>query len=100
MDLFKDELKTRLKIMAQINERRCSAVPLYGEDFRRVVTVFDKYSNIISSWKSDESKTIDTECDSNQDMSTCIKDIVHSPERRIKQMADICDRYGQYLQET
>ncbi|KAJ3622532.1 hypothetical protein MTP99_003037 [Tenebrio molitor] len=97
MDLFKDELKTRLKIMAQINERRCSAVPLYGEDFRRVVTVFDKYSNIISSWKSDESKTIDTECDSNQDMSTCIKDLVHSPERRIKQMADICDRFIFYV---
>ncbi|RZB39782.1 helicase domino, partial [Asbolus verrucosus] len=96
LDLFKDELKTRLQIMARINERRCSAIPLYGEDFRRVVTIFDKNSSIISSWNGSD-KSINTECDSNPNMSTCLQDLVHTPESRIEQLTDICDRFIFYV---
>ncbi|KAJ3642802.1 hypothetical protein Zmor_025555 [Zophobas morio] len=97
MDLFKDEFKTRLQIMAHINERRCSAIPLYGEDLRNVVTVFDDKTRIISSWDSREKKAQETECDSNLDLSICLKELVHSPESRIKQLGDICDRFIFYV---
>ena len=82
--------------MAHINERRCSAIPLYGEDLRNVVTVFDDKTRIISSWDSREKKAQETECDSNLDLSICLKELVHSPESRIKQLGDICDRYVTY----
>ncbi|XP_044271638.1 helicase domino isoform X1 [Tribolium madens] len=96
MDLYKDELKARLQLMAKINEQRCSAVPLYGEDFRQIVTIENSFP-IISLWKSDQSKTADTECDSTADMFTCFKELVRTPENRIEQLADICDRFIFYV---
>lgn len=75
LDLYKDELKSRLKLMAQINERRCAAVPLYGDDFRHIVTINKKKYSDLSS----------------------IKDVIYNPTTRMQQMQDICDRYIFYV---
>ncbi|KAJ8955137.1 hypothetical protein NQ318_009030 [Aromia moschata] len=45
----KGERRRRLELMARVNERRCSVLPLYGRDFQDVVKVFARTRLILGS---------------------------------------------------
>lgn len=96
--------------MARLNEQRCSAVPLYGEDFRQVVQISSQHLNYNNNDNNNDLKNVKScwsngyqQCDNvlnNENFSNttmCLKDILYTPERRLNQLRDICDRFIFYV---
>ncbi|KAK9881705.1 hypothetical protein WA026_017223 [Henosepilachna vigintioctopunctata] len=87
------DLKIRLKIMADINERRCMAYPIYGSDLHAAVRV--------SSLKDQTWKVGHSICasafKSKKLQSEFLQEILHNPAKRISQMKPITDRFVLYV---
>lgn len=77
--------------MTRINERRCSALPLYGKDFQDVIKIYSP--NQIEPWSGGYINCLNTLFSKNTDESTdFLYNTLYTPERRIDQLKDICDR--------
>lgn len=77
--------------MACINERRCSALPLYGRDFHDSIKIY--YPNKFNTWMGGRIHCMNTLFDVHSyDTTDCLRDILQNPERRIEAMKDVCDR--------
>lgn len=77
--------------MARVNERRCSALPLYGRDFQDAVKVFNP--NKIDPWNGGHIHCLNALYDKNVEETTSfLKECLYNPERRIECLKDVCDR--------
>ncbi|XP_019771668.2 helicase domino isoform X2 [Dendroctonus ponderosae] len=95
-DDTKNEYKRRLQLMARINERRCSALPLYGRDFQDVIKIYQP--NTTNSWNGGHIHCLNVLFDKNcEDTSSFLKDALYSPERRIEELKEISDRFIFYV---
>ncbi|XP_076250256.1 domino helicase [Rhynchophorus ferrugineus] len=95
-DSSRVEYKRRLQLMTRINERRCSALPLYGKDFQDVIKIYKP--NQIEPWSGGYINCLNTLFSKNIDESTdFLYNTLYTPERRIEQLKDICDRFIFYV---
>lgn len=77
--------------MNRINERRCSALPLYGRDFQDAVKIFTP--NQINSWDGGTIHCLNTLYNKNVENNTsCLSNMLYNPERRIEVLKETCDR--------
>lgn len=78
--------------MAKINERRCSAVPMYGNDFQDSVKILEptKKHNL---WSGGRNHCLNALYNINKCRTTdCLRDLVYTPERRIEHLTEAFDR--------
>lgn len=77
--------------MSRINERRCSALPLYGRDFQDVIKIYKP--NTIEPWSGGHINCLNALFEKHVDQTTSfLRDALYNPERRIEQLKEICDR--------
>lgn len=87
----KNDYKRRLQLMTRINEQRCSAMPLYGRDFQDVVKIYKP--NEVNPWNGGHINCLNALFDKNVDQTTAfLKNALYSPERRIEELKEVCDR--------
>ncbi|XP_044753468.1 helicase domino [Coccinella septempunctata] len=87
------DMKVRLKIMSEINERRMMACPIYGSDLHAAI----KITNLkAEKWCNGRSICLDAMRRTNID-SEVLKGVLYTPERRIAEMAPITDRFIFYV---
>ncbi|XP_066144904.1 helicase domino isoform X1 [Euwallacea fornicatus] len=90
------EYKKRLQLMLRINERRCSALPLYGKDFHDVIKIYKP--NALYPWDGGHINCLNTLFGINlEEASVFLHDALYNPERRIEQLKEICDRFIFYV---
>lgn len=77
--------------MARVNERRCSALPLYGRDFQDSVKVFTP--NKVHPWNGGHIHCLNTLFGKNiEDITDPLKKMLYNPEKRIEQLKEVSDR--------
>lgn len=82
----------RLKLMARLNERRCSATPMYGTDFHSHTKIFLPNTKF-GTWSAGRVHCLNALFNINgNDTSHCLEDLLYTPERRIEQLTEIFDR--------
>lgn len=87
-----DYEKNKRELLARVNQRRCSTVPMYGEDFRESVTINAILKN--STWNNGYTNCVNTLYGKNVENTTqYLKAIVHNPEHRIQELNDVFNRY-------
>lgn len=93
MDETPEEAKTRrLDLMARLNERRCSVMPMYGVDFHYNAKIF-RPSEKFGAWKSGRVHCLNALYNLSPDCtSSCLEDMLYNPERRIEQLSEIFDK--------
>ncbi|KAG5882001.1 hypothetical protein JTB14_028601 [Gonioctena quinquepunctata] len=92
----KGERRRRLTLMTSINKRRCSALPLYGRDFQEAVKIFSP--NKVDHWDGGSVHCLNTLYNTDvEEVTSCLKDMLYNPERRIEQLKDMCDRFIFYV---
>ncbi|KAL1491857.1 hypothetical protein ABEB36_012391 [Hypothenemus hampei] len=90
------EIKKRFHLMSRINERRCSALPLYGRDFQDVVKIFKP--NTVNTWNGGHIHCLNALFNKNLDDATeFLRQALYNPERRIEELKDVCDRFIFYV---
>lgn len=84
--------KRRLELMARLNERRCSTLPMYGRDFHETAKIFQPSMNF-APWKGGRIQCLNAMFNKEpHGTSHCLEDMLYTPERRIEQLSDIFDR--------
>lgn len=82
----------RLELMARLNERRCSAMPMYGRDFHDNAKIF-RPSTKFAAWKGGRVHCLNALFRMNpDDTSHCLENMVYTPQRRIEELSEIFDR--------
>ncbi|KAF5292024.1 hypothetical protein FQA39_LY14141 [Lamprigera yunnana] len=88
--------KNKLDLLAKINERRCSAIPLYGKDFQDSIKILKTGNN--TTWCEGRLHCLNALYNFNaSSISNCLQDLVSKPEKRIEQLKDIFDRFIFYV---
>lgn len=91
-----EEREAKLKFLARMNERKCSAVPIYGVDFR---DSFDfQFTESSRPWTGGH--VLCTSALHNKIapyVADCLKDAIYNPERRLLAMNDIFNRFVFYV---
>ncbi|KAJ8964537.1 hypothetical protein NQ314_004832 [Rhamnusium bicolor] len=92
----KGERKRRLELMVHVNERRCSALPLYGRDFQDAIKIF--VPNKINTWVGGQIHCLNALFNKNiEETTSCLKEMLYKPERRIEQLKNVSDRFIFYV---
>lgn len=79
-----------------MNDRKCLAVPIYGTDFRESFNLQFTPSN--KPWSSGHVLCANTQShNSKLYITNCVRDIVHNPEQRLKELNDIFKRFVFYV---
>lgn len=82
----------RLKLMAKLNERRCSTTPMYGTDFHSNAKIF-RPNTKYGTWNAGRVHCLNAMYKiSGYDTSRCLEELLYTPERRIEQLSDSFDR--------
>lgn len=77
--------------MIKVNNRRCSALPLYGRDFQGAVKIF--CPNKKDSWVGGGVNCLNTLFGKDEENNTKIlASMLFNPEKRLEQLKDTCDR--------
>lgn len=93
---IKDYYRNKLDLIARINERRCSAVPLYGKDFQDSIKVYKCGEN--PAWGGGRIHCLNALFNMNTNNTTdCLRDMLYSPERRIDQLSNVFQRQATLL---
>ncbi|XP_044733035.1 helicase domino isoform X2 [Chrysoperla carnea] len=99
--------ETKLSILARVNEERCSAFPLYGEDLRNACNVFTTNENIYDEHPAYRDTTpwtargysycrrvaLEREKGFSWHHSKTLRQSIHSVEDYIHELKEILDRY-------
>lgn len=87
----KDEKKKRYELMTKINDKRCSALPLYGRDFQDAVKIFEP--NKKQTWSGGGVNCLNVLFKKQQENATeILTSMLFNPEHRLEQLKDVCDR--------
>ncbi|KAF5308527.1 hypothetical protein FQR65_LT06192 [Abscondita terminalis] len=89
-----DHFKNKIDLLATINERRCSAVPLYGKDFQDSIKIFKTGEN--STWCDGRLHCLNALYNLNS-LSDCLRGLLFTPEKRIEQLKEVFDRFIFYV---
>ncbi|KAL3268597.1 hypothetical protein HHI36_007704 [Cryptolaemus montrouzieri] len=92
-ELKEIDMQVRLKIMANINERRCMAYPIYGNDLQASIKITSFKGE---SWKHGSNVCMKAFKDKAVG-SEFLKEALHTPEKRIIELAPITDRFVFYV---
>ncbi|PRD25857.1 UNVERIFIED_CONTAM: dom, partial [Trichonephila clavipes] len=93
--------KESLRTLAKINNRRCSACPIYGTDLVEAVTIVNslKHSKVGSPWKGRGYVNCLNAIPAKNnpalywDHTSMLSDIIKTPEDRVTELTDIINRY-------
>lgn len=78
--------------MTKVNDKRCSALPLYGRDFQDAVKIFTP--NNKDTWVGGGVNCLNALFGKEMENATKIlTSMLYNPQRRLEQLKDICDRY-------
>lgn len=91
-DVESDFEKDKLSLLAELNERRCAATPIYGKDFQDSVKIIFP-SETHATWSAGRNNCLNALFNVTPlKTSDCLRDMLYTPQRRIEQLKDICDR--------
>ncbi|GFT29328.1 helicase domino [Trichonephila clavipes] len=93
--------KESLRTLAKINNRRCSACPIYGTDLVEAVTIVNslKHSKVGSPWKGRGYVNCLNAIPAKNnpalywDHTSMLSDIIKTPEDRVTELTDIINRF-------
>ncbi|GFQ69699.1 helicase domino [Trichonephila clavata] len=93
--------KESLRTLAKINNRRCSACPIYGTDLVEAVTIINslKHSKVGSPWKDRGYVNCLNAIPARNnpalywDHTSMLSDIIKTPEDRVTELTDIINRF-------
>ncbi|CAH0554967.1 unnamed protein product [Brassicogethes aeneus] len=90
------ERSRRFEIMARVNEKRCTALPLYGRDFQDSIKIFNPCKS--NTWVSGRIHCLNTLYNEHvAELTYCLADMLYRPERRIEQLKGTSDRFIFYV---
>lgn len=94
---FQDDMRSKVDLIIRINAKRCNIMPLYGQDFRKVVQI-DTTIPKIFSWSSGYLHCLNVQYGKAFNETTnCLKGLIFRPADRIEQYRDIFNRYVVYV---